>query len=168
MGLEKARVLKITPIQGVKATGTWTHTDLLVTGTTLIIGSETYQANADSAGVTVGNIAFGTGLGATCATSVNIALIAIVNASSALVTAATGASASIMTLEYLTAGEVGNVHCTGSATGTWAATSLAGGVNGTVAKKGTIAVDASYLYFTKDDNDVFDQNWYMVTGTLLT
>lgn len=159
MSLKKPTVLNITPIQAVKATGTWTFTDTLTTGCTLIIGTETYEANADGAGVTTGNIAFATGLGATASTSTIDALVAIINASSALVTAVTGASGRILTIESLIGGIAGNMHCSGSLTGTWTTTSLAGGVDGTA---GSIAVDSSYIYLKKSDH-----NWYKVTGTLL-
>jgi hypothetical protein len=159
MGLKKAKVLKITPIQAIKATGTWTFTNALTTGCTLIIGSETYQANADGAGVSAGNIAFATGLGATASTSVIDALVARINASGALVTATTGSSGRVLTVESLIGGIGGNLHCTGSLTGTWTTTSLAGGVDGTA---GSVVVDSSYIYFKKSDH-----NWYVVTGTLL-
>jgi hypothetical protein len=159
MGLEKANVLKITPIQAVKATGTWTFLNALTTGLTLIIGTETYQADADSAGVTTGNIAFATGLGATSSTSTIDSLVACINTSGTICTAVTGATGRVLTVESLIGGIGGNFHCSGSLTGTWTTTSLVGGVDGTA---GSVAVDGSYLYFTKSD-----KNWYKVTGTLI-
>lgn len=170
MGLEKARVLKITPVQAVFATGTFTYLGAVVTGQLLSIGSEVYEATIDGSASTGTNIAFATALGATSSTSIINSLVACINASSLLVTAVTGASGRILTVEYNvtgSAGSLGQVHCSATLTGTWTTTSLVG-TNGTIAAKGTVAVDGSYLYFTKDDNDAGDQFWYAVTGTLLT
>lgn len=169
MGLNKARVLKITPVQATKATGTFTYLGTVATGQLLAIGSEVYQAAIDGNAVTTGNIAFATSMGATSATSVIDSLVARINASGVIATAVTGVSGRILTVEYNTPGTVGNaIYCSATLTGTWTTTSLAGAIEGTFAAKGTIAVDATYLYFTKADNDVSDQNWYVVTGTLLT
>lgn len=170
MGLEKANVLKITPVQAVFATGTFTYLGSVVDGQTLTIGTEVYEADVSSDGVTGTNIGFGTGMGATSSTSIVDALVARINASSALVTAVTGATGRILTIEYKVtgaAGTAGQVHCSATLTGTWTTTSLVG-TNGTVAAKATVAVDGNGLYFTIDDNEAGDQNWYKVTGTLLT
>jgi hypothetical protein len=170
MGLEKAKVLKITPIQAVFATGTFTYLGSVATGQTLSIGTEVYEATIDGSAATGTNIAFATSLGATSSTSIIDALVARINASGVLFTAVTGASGRILTVQYNvtgSAGAAGQVHCSATLTGTWTTTSLVG-TDGTPAAKGTIAVDASYLYFTKDDNDVGDQNWFIVTGTQLT
>jgi hypothetical protein len=171
MKLRKANVLEITPIQAVFATGTFTYLGTVATGQTLTIGTETYEATIDGAAVTTtGNIAFASGMGATCSTSVIDSLVACINTSGALVTAVTGGSGRVLTVQYNVtgyAGSLGEVHCSATLTGTWTTTSLVG-TDGTPAAKATIAVDGSYLYFTKADNDIGDQYWYAVTGTLLT
>ncbi len=169
MGLIKANVLNITPIQAVFATGTFTYLGTVATGQLLSIGSEVYEATIDGSAATGTNIGFATSFGATSSTSVIDSLVAVINASSALVTAVTGSSGRILTVEYKVtgaAGAAGQVHCSATLTGTWSTTSLVG-TNGTPASKGSLAVDGSFLYFTKDDNEVGDQNWFKVTGTLL-
>jgi len=170
MGLEKAKVLNITPVQAVFATGTFTYTGSVATGQLLSIGSETYEAIIDGNAATAGNIAFATSMGATGATSIIDSLVACINTSGALVTAVTGASARILTVEYKVtgaAGSAGQVHCSATLTGVWTTTSLVG-TNGTPAARGTVAVDGNGLYFTIADNDYGDQNWIVVTGTQLT
>jgi hypothetical protein len=171
MGLEKAKVLKITPVQAVFATGTFTYLGAVATGQLLSIGSEVYEATIDgNAKSSASYIAFATGLGATSSTSVIDALVARINASGVKCTAVTGASGRILTVAWKVtgqAGAAGQVHCSATLTGTWTTTSLVG-TDGTIAPKGTVCVDSSYLYFTKDDNDAGDQNWFIVTGTQLT
>lgn len=170
MGLEKANVLKLTPIQAVFATGTFTYTGSVVDGQTLTIGDEVYEADTDGDGVTGTNIAFATSFGATGSTSIIDGLVARINASGVNCTAVTGGTGRVLTVEWKVtgqAGAAGQVHCSASLTGVWTATSLIG-TDGTVAAEGTVSVDGDYLYFTKDDNKVGDQNWFKVTGTLLT
>lgn len=172
MGLDKAKVLKITPAQAINATGTWTFD--LVAGITnhqlLVVGTEIMECDTGGTGVATGNIAFAVGATGTSATSAVNFLVSAITNSSTLVTAWTGASGRILKVEWKVtgqAGTAGQMHCSATLTGAWTATSLIG-TNGTPAAKGTMAVDANYLYFAKDNNDYGDQNWFIVTGTLLT
>ncbi len=177
MGLEKAKVLKITPVQAVKATGTYAFTpgggeDTVSSGKTITIGTVIYEFIFGGTGATGSNIPIASGeTGNTGATAYVAWLVsAVTEYTGSLVTAVTGATSINLNIEAKIAGATGNtikLYNTGT-TGAWTASAMAGGIDGTVAQKGAFAVDASYLYFTKDDNTENDQNWYIVTGTLLT
>jgi len=62
-------------------------------------------------------------------------------------------------------GEIGNqiAVSTDEATLSFDDETLLGGVDGTVAKKGSILVDESYLYVAIDDNSVADANWRRIS-----
>lgn len=167
MSLKKPAIILMTPVNAVNATGTFTYLGTVLGHQTLTIGTEIYESDTGETGVTTGNIAFATGATGTSATSVVTMLVSAITNSSVLYTAVTGASGRILTVENIIAGTIGNVHCTQTLTGSWTATSLAGGTDGTICAKGSLFVDASYLYVAKTSNTVSCKNIFAVTGVVV-
>lgn len=162
MSLKKANVILITPVNAVKGTALFTYLGSAKDGQTLTIGSEVYESDTSGNGVTTGNIAFATGNTGTASTSIIDMLVAIINASGTLVTAYTGASERILTIESKVAGTAYVV--TQTLTGTWNASALTGSVQGTVCGKGQLFVDANYLYVAKASNTASGANIWVITG----
>lgn len=81
-----------------------------------------------------------------------------------LVTATTNTNTT-QVIEAKTAGVAANdiATTTDSAHLSWGAAKMESGVDGTVASKGQIVFDSSYLYIAVDDNTVSDKNWRRIS-----
>lgn len=152
-----------TPVNAVAAKVTLTLATLPTADDTMTIGTKvyTFKATAEADGdIAIGadvaatrlNIVAainGTGEGQVCTAHPDVTCAAFSSADAVITAKVKGAAGdAIASTETFSAD--GNV---------FSAATLAGGVNGTVAAKGAIRVDASKIYVATDDNTVADANW---------
>jgi hypothetical protein len=158
-----------TPVSGVAATGTLTVDTNPTAGDTMTIGATTYTFRATAA--VAGEITIGANLAATKPLIVSAINGDSLNAANASVSAATfssnnctltarvvGAAAnSVATTETYTAG-----------TNVFAAATLSGGVDGTVASRGDRLFDTSFTYLATANLEVTSTSgWYKQALTAL-
>jgi phage tail sheath gpL-like len=111
-----------------------------------------------------GNIAVDVSLGATAPDAVT-ALVAAIEANDGSVVTAEDGDGNTVVVTAVVYGTEGNSIAvdTDADKGAWAKATLTGGVNGTVAKKGTIMFDANYVYVAVDDCTETVSNWKKAT-----
>lgn len=148
-----------TAVNAVAADGALTFSGVVSDGETVTIGADVYEFDTD-AEVTEGNILVDVSGGATAADAVT-ALVAAITANTGSVVSAVDGTGDVVNVTAKTKGAAGNTIATVTdcANGSWAAAALSRGVDGTVADKGAILVDADYVYVATDDNTVADANW---------
>jgi len=154
-----------TIVTPVKAQGTLTFSGPVSDGETVTIGGAVYEF--DTNGETVeGNIAVDVSQGATASDAVT-ALVAAITANDDLVVTAVDGDGDTVVVTAVVPGTEGNkiAVSTDASNGEWAKATLAGGIDGTVAKKGTIMFDENYLYVAVDDCTATVSNWKKVALT---
>jgi len=146
-------------VNAVSATGALTFAGAVSDGETVTIGTDIYEFDTD-AEVTEGNILVDVSGGATAADAVT-ALVAAIAANTGSLVSAVDGTGDVVNVTAKTKGAAGNdIDSTETcANGSWGAATLESGVDGTVADKGAILVDADYVYVATDDNTVADANW---------
>lgn len=151
------------PVNAVAATGTLTFSGVVADGQTVTIGDDVYEFDTDSS-VTEGNIAVDVYGGATAPAAVT-ALVAAITASDTMGVGAADGAGDTVVLTADTKGTAANsIATTETCTnGSFGAATLTGGVNGTLAEKGQMYLDASYLYVAIAANTVADQNWRRIS-----
>ena len=148
-----------TVVTPVSAKGTLTFSGSVADGETVTIGDTVYEFDADgdtAKGSIVVDIS-----NADSATDAVIALVAAITANEdSVVTAEAGAGDTVVVTAVVPGTEGNNIAVsTDAANAEWAKATLAGGVDGTVAKKGTIMFDENYVYVAVDDCTATVSNW---------
>lgn len=148
-----------TAVNAVSATGALTFSGAVSDGETVTIGADVYEFDTDE-DVAEGNILVDVSGGATAAAAVT-ALVAAITANTGSAVSAVDGTGDVVNVTAKTKGAAGNAIATVTdcANGAWGAGTLTSGVNGTVADKGTILVDASYIYVATDANTVSGASW---------
>ena len=149
-----------TPVNAVNATGTLTFTGVVADTQLVTIGTEVYEFDA-SGGVTTGNIAVDVSGGVTASAAVTALVAAITANTTSAITAVDGTGDTVVVTAKI-AGVSGNaiVSTTTCTNGSWGATKLAGGINGTATNNiGLQFEDTSYYYLSNEVNTIKDKNW---------
>lgn len=152
-----------TVVTPVKAQGTLTFSGSVSDGETVTIGGAVYEF--DTNGETAqGHIAVDVSQGATASDAV-AALVGAIGANDASVVTAEAGTGDTVVVTAVVPGTEGNKIkvSTDAANVGWAKATLAGGVDGTVAKKGTIMFDENYVYVAVDDCTETVSNWKKAT-----
>jgi hypothetical protein len=158
------------PVNAVAAQGTLTFTDSVSDTETVTIGDDVYEFDTDGTeDITEGNIRVDVSGGATASDAVTALVTAITGNTEATYSAVDGDGDTVV-VTYETKGTVGNsveveTDCADASWGSEVATlgDTTEGVDGTVAVKGQMYADASYLYFAVADNATDDTNWRRVS-----
>jgi phage tail sheath gpL-like len=148
-----------TPVDAVAATGVLTFSGVTADGETVTIGSHVYEFDTDD-DIDAGHIAVDISGGATAAASCT-ALVAAINGDAGAVVIAAEGDGDTVNLTAKVKGAAGNEIATTEtcANGSFAKSTLTGGINGTVADKGEILFDSSKLYVAVDTCTVSVSNW---------
>ncbi len=150
---------KGTVVTPVKAQGTLTFNGSVSDGETVTIGGAVYEFDTNSDTVE-GNIAVDVSGGATASDAVTALVAAITANENSVVTAEAGDGNTVVVTAVVPGTEGNNIAVsTDASNGEWAKATLTGGVDGTVAKKGTIMFDESYVYVAVDDCTATVSNW---------
>lgn len=154
-----------TVVTPVKAQGTLTFSGSVSDGETVTIGGAVYEFDTDEE-TAKGNIAVDVSQGATASDAVT-ALVAAITANDDSVVTAVDGDGDTVVVTAVVYGTEGNkiAVSTDADKAEWAKAILTGGVDGTVAKKGTIMFDENYLYVAVDDCTATVSNWKKVALT---
>lgn len=154
---------KGTVVTPVKAQGTLTFSDSVADGETVTIGDAVYEFDTDE-NTAKGNIAVDVSQGATASDAVTALVAAITANDDSVVTAEAGTGNTVVVTAVVPGTEGNSIAVdTDASNAEWAKATLAGGVNGTVAKKGTIMFDENYVYVAVDDCTETVSNWKKAT-----
>jgi phage tail sheath gpL-like len=152
-----------TAVTSTRAQGTLAFSDSVSDGETVTIGGAVYEFDTD--GTTAeGNIAVDVSQGFTASDAVT-ALVAAIEANEDSVVTAVDGEGNTVVVTAVVYGTEGNSIAvdTDADNGEWTKATLTGGVDGTVAKKGTIMFDANYVYVAVDDCTETVSNWKKAT-----
>ena len=146
--LGKARFA--TPVNAVNESGTLTFTGVVANNQEVIIGNEIFQFKT-SGSADAGKIKVDVSGGVTAPDAVT-ALVTAITASSAIVNGSDGAGDTVVVVAKIK-GDYNYATTETCTNGSWGATTLQGGVDGTGGYKGEIVADTGFIYiFTKDNN----------------
>lgn len=152
-----------TVVTPVKAKGTLTFSGSVADGETVTIGDAIYEFDTDEDTVK-GNIAVDVSDGVTASDAVTALVAAITANNDSVVTAVDGDGDTVVVTAVVYGTEGNSIAVsTDASKGEWAKATLAGGIDGTVAKKGTIMFDANYVYVAVDDCTETVSNWKKAT-----
>lgn len=152
-----------TVVTPVRAKGTLTFSGSVTDGETVTIGGAVYEFDDDEE-TAKGNIAVDVSDGATAPDAVTALVAAIMANTGSVVTAEAGTGDTVVVTAVVYGTEGNSIAVSTDADkGAWAEATLTGGIDGTVAKKGTIMFDSSYVYVAVDDCTETVSNWKKAT-----
>jgi len=168
MELDRLDVLRITPVAPEASIGVLTiQADTITSGSTVTVGSVVYEFC--TAAAASGNKAVTVAIVSATVGSAIVALAAAMCATGLVVTATTSTTTGVLTVTSLTGGDAGEwVVSVSGFSASWGDSTLTGGTDGTIAAKGTLAVDTTYLYWCAADNPGSGEYWHRIAGSAMT
>ena len=149
----------IAPVNAVAAAGVLTFTGGVTHGELVAIGDDIYEFNT-GAGVTEGNIDVDVSGGATAGAAITALVAAIVASDTSGVGGVDGAGDTVVVTADLEGALANAIITTTDVTNaSWGAAVLENGVDSTIAEKGQMFVDATYLYQSIATSTVSTGNW---------
>ena len=151
-----------TVVTPVKAQGTLTFSGSVSDGETVTIGGAVYEFDTNKTQLkAILQLMF---QGATASDAVTALVAAITANDDSVVTAADGDGNTVVVTAVVYGTEGNSIAVSTDADkGEWAKATLTGGIDGTVAKKGTIMFDENYVYVAVDDCTATVSNWKKAT-----